>query len=775
MNTKINNSELNFEKLYVTLGRYKWFILTIMLLSTLLMFLTLYFQPSVYLSSSIMEIKSKSKPKIPNDILLGALSFGGTGKVEKEIEILQTFSITNNALEKINFSVKYFKKENYKNIEMYKTSPIELTKISIFNNKLIGKKITLHPHKNHFTLSVNNSIKDWILSLFSIPSYIEFDSSKKHNYDKVIQNDFAQFTIKKTENFNEPITFILSGTKRDIYNDIIQESLSVQQLNPNAPLIEVSFEDNIPQRADDYVNALSQSFIEMSINFKNEQNSKVLSFINEQLEKIKITLQASERQLEKYKSKNKIIEPSTQAKKYIQKLSELEIKFSENVLKQKLIGNLLSFAIKNNNLDAIAPSLMELNDRPTLQLITILQELQLKESDLQTELTNEHPELITVREQIYNIRNKIFYNLKNLKALVLQKSRSIKSEKISYEAKIKTLPKEQKQLININRNYEVSSNMYNYLLKKKTESELLIVSTLSDYKIIDKAYSNTKPIKPKKMLLMIVAPLIGFLFATIIATILQGLNKKIFSYETLQSLSKFEIFGIIPEVSTKRAPLSIYENPQSRFTEAYRSLRANLPNKEAHEEAKIILLTSTIANEGKTTITSNLASIFQMAGHKTIILSLDLRNPNLHHHFELHNDKGMSTYLMGKDSIQDIIFATKHTNLHVISSGPIPKNPSELILSNRLTELLEILKTRYDYIFIDSAPIGLVSDTVPLMKIADQNLLVIRENHSKVSFLASLDNIIKKNKIQNVALVLNRSKSKNNSYGYGYGYGYGVN
>ena len=160
-----------------------------------------------------------------------------------------------------------------------------------------------------------------------------------------------------------------------------------------------------------------------------------------------------------------------------------------------------------------------------------------------------------------------------------------------------------------------------------------------------------------------------------------------------------------------------------------------------------------------------------MAGYKSIILSLDLRKPTLHNYFDLSNEKGMSSYLMGEDSIQDIIFATKHTDLHVITSGHVPNNPSELILSNKLTELLELLKTRYDYIFIDSAPIGLVSDNIHLMKLADQNLLVVRENYAEESFLSSLDNIIQKNQLQNIGLVLNRSKSKTKSYGYGYGYG----
>jgi len=771
MSNKIDNGELNLENFYIILSKYKWLIISLMFTSTIIMFSNLYFKPSIYLSTSILEIKTKTKPKMPNDILLNALSFGGTGKVEKEMELLKTFLINQQAINQLDLSVKYFKIQNYKNIELYEAIPIHIKNISIYNEQVVGREISIYPQNGYFTLSVKNSLLDSLLSFLSPPSLIELNENKKYYYDEKIKNDYFELIVHQNKKLSKAMKFILCGSNRRIYDDIIRKNLNIEQINPNAPLIEISYEDNLPNRANDYINALSQSFIDISISAKNEQNNKVLSFINEQLEKTKITLQNSEHKLESYKKEHKIIAPTVQAKKYIEKLSDVEIELSENILKKKLIINLLNFTKKNQNLDAIAPSLMELNDKPTLQLITTLQTLQINESNLQTELTNEHPKLITVRKQMYHIRNKILYNLKNLKSLIAQKDRSLISEKKSYEAKIATLPQEEKNIVNINRDYQVSANMYNYLLKKKTESELLVVSTLSDYRIIDKAYSNTTAIKPKKTLMMLIAPLIGLFLGIILATILQGLNKTISSLQVLENLTNFPILGLMPELTNTKAKLEVYAKPHSRFTESFRSLRSNLVYKKSNEEAKIILLTSTIASEGKTTITSNLASTFHMAGYKTIILSLDLRKPTLHEYFNLQNEKGMSTYLMGKNSIQDIIFTTKHTNLHVITSGPVPPNPSELILSDKLIELLNILKSRYDYIFIDSAPIGLVSDSIQLMKLSDQNIIVFRENYSEEVFLESLNNLVEKHHLKNIGLVLNRSKSKNKSYGYGYGYG----
>ena len=769
MKKEISDSELNLEKLLNTISNYKWLIIILMVLSTMLMFLNLYFKPSIYASSSIIEIKSKPKPKLPNDILLGALSFGSSGKVEKEMEILRTFLINNKAIEKINFKTRFYLTKNYKEVEHYKTLAIDTNNINVLNPNIVGKKITLFPHKDYFTLEIENSMLDSFYGLLSDNELLGLSSNKKYAYNEEVSNQYFKLTIIKKSKIFNPIKFVICGDNRRVYDDIISKNLTIQQINPNAPLIEITYADNIPNRANDYVNAITSSFIEESIQAKNEQNNKVLNFLNQQLDDIRAILKDSENKLEDYKTKNEIIEPSVQAKKYIEKLSNLEIELSENSLQQKLLNNLFIFAKHNQNLDTIAPSLMELNAKPTLQLITTLQNLQIKEENLQTELTKRHPKLITIRQQIVNIRNKILYNLQNLRSLIKQKRDSLKKEKKSFEVKIKNLPKEEKNLINIKRDYQVSATMYNYLLKKKTESELLIVSTLSDYKIIDKAHVSRKPIKPKRALMMVVSPLIGLFLGIVLATILNGISHKIYGKDELENLSGLPLLAVIPFIKKQNLQLEVYHSPNSEFTESYRSLRANLSRKKEGGKAKIIVISSTIANEGKSTLTSNLASVLQMAEYKSIILNLDLRKPTLHEYFNLKNEKGMSTYLKGEDTIQDIIFATKYTNLHVVTSGPVPHNPSELILSHRLTELLEILKTRYDYILIDSAPVGLVSDSIHLMKLADQNIMVFRESFAEESFIASLHSLINKNNLQNVGLVLNQSKRKN-TYGYGYGY-----
>jgi len=768
MNNASHSGEINLDKLAKIIVNYKSSILLLTLLSLLSTSLFLYFQPSIYRSTAVLEIKSPDQKASPSDVLLGSFSLGNNKQVDKELETLQTFWINNEVLDKVDFKIGFFKKKNYKRIELYDKSPIRIEGLKILDENVIGKEFVLEPHRGQFKLK---SLTRWS-DLFSGSQSIELDDSLEYAYGERISTPYFEFTLKKKKHFNEPIYFVIYGENRRVYDSIITKNLEVSQVNPKAPLLAISYEDSIPKRANDYLNTLAECFIENSQKQKSEQNRKIIAFIDEQLLSIKETLKNSENQLENYKVSNKIVSPSLEANSYIKKLANLEIKLTENRLKEKLASNLIRLSKNSNNLGSMAPALMELQDKPTLQLITTLQNLQLQQEELRIRFTNQHPQVLSIQNKIYTTQNKILLNIKNLQQSFQQQAGALLSEKKGYESKIKNLPTKEKRLVNIKRDYEVSSSMYNYLLQKRTENEILMVATLSDYKILDYAHTTNVPIKPKRSLLLLASLFIGLLIGTILAVMREGLKKTIDSRDELQELTDLALYGVIPKISHRKHTLHIFDNPNSHFTESLRSLRANIQQRKKTSEGHVILLTSTTSGEGKSTLSANLASVFQMANYKTLLISLDLRQPTLHHYFNLNSIKGMSGFLENKDSINEIIFKTPYKNLNFIPAGQIPLNPSELILSDKLPKLLEILKTRYDYILIDSAPIGLVSDTLHLMNYSDTNLFVLRESYSHKSFLNDLDNLIVKNDLKEIRLVLNASNTKKNkSYGYGYGYG----
>ena len=756
------------------LKQYKLSIFFITTLATLLSAMYLYSTPSIYNAYAIIKVKPDIKTKagevIDNRPITMKLK-----DVAEEITLLKTFKVNSPALDKINLRVQYYQTQGYKKVELYDDVPLEVSNIEIYNEKTIGKKIAIIPQRNGFKLKYFPSFKEKIQHLLFKKKFFSLEDNETKPYNIPIETKFFKCTINQLAAIDKPIFFVLNGDKRSIFENNIKKRLTIKQLEKDTSLIKITFEDNIDKRARLYIDALSQNFMEQSIQTKNRQINKTSQYINSELQDIRNELKASEEKLEAYQVSKNIIEPSIQAKNYIQKLSDIEIQISENKLKRKLISNLISFVQNNDNLIGIAPSLGKLGDKSTLDLITKLQDYKLQEEEYIQEYTDAYPKLITVRRQIQNIRTRIQSNLRNLFDNIEYQTSNIIERKNKYELEMKSLPSKERQLINIKRNYEVTARMYEYLLKKKSESKIIQLAALSDYQIIDNAYNSKVPINKTPTLVLGLGSMLGFIIGSILALLRHGKNKNIKSKEEVEELTDLPIYGTIPFSKQKGAQLLVNKEVKSPFTESFRTLRTNLQFMNKENKSMSILITSTIAGEGKSTTAANLATILSKAKYKTILVNLDLRKPTLHKFFELDNRIGVSSYLnsIRKTTIEDIIFATEFANLDVIPSGPIPLEPSELIISKKLPAMLEELKESYDYVIIDSAPIGIVTDTKNIMQHTDLNLMIVREDYAQHDFISTIEEMIEKYQFKNIGLLINASKEKGGEYGYGYSYEYG--
>lgn len=776
INNKLADDEINLEEIFKTILKYKWSILFITLVAFILSIVFVYFRTSVYNSSSLIEVKSETKGTMREaDFLEGALSGFGNANVNKDIEILKTFHVNNAVIDKLNFQTRYYIDEGFKQIEIYDNTPIKISNMSILNNKITWRKVKLTPEKDGFKLQVQNSLQNKILHSLFNKEYIDFTNNETlYPYNKPIKNKYFELTIEKMSTLDKPIYFVLTNNNRTIFESL-KGNLHISQINLDAPLIQISYRDTIPSRANAYVDAVAESFILQSVAEKTKGNDRIIDFIDNQLTDIKQKLDESEKKLENYRIENKAIDPTLQGTTYITELSRIDIELSQNQLKEMLMKNLLAFIKKGENLDAMAPLLMELDDPSTLSLITKLQEAQIKEEGLKAQYSGKHPGLIAVRKQIKYIIKKIILNVKNLKTSILHRNKNLAKLKQSYDDNIASLPTQERILINLKRDYEVRSETYKYLLKKKSENEMIKVAILSDYRIVDPAYNNGRSINPKPIIVLIGSLILGFLMGVGQAVFRNLMNDTIQSKKDITHLTNLPIYGTLPQLTKKVIKLEVFNDTRSPFAESYRSLRTNLQFSRKQNQGNVILLTSTISGEGKSTTVANLGAVFQMANYKSIVINLDLRKPTLHHYFEVDNNLGMSTYLSGNHDREEIIQSTKHKNLDIITSGPIPPNPSELILSNKLGSLIHDLKEVYDYIFIDSAPLGLVADTMQLMQYSDLNLVVFRANYAKKSFITDLNHLIEKHDLKNIGLIINSiDKASAGTYGYGYGYGYGA-
>jgi len=705
-----------------TLIQYRWSIFFIILITMTATYSYLYFIPSTYESKAILKVKINPKPKISNQLSDNPIS------INQEILTLQTFKINRKVLQEVDFSIQYFQKKNHKIVEKYENSPIDI-KLSDKVPKILYHKILLIPKESGFILSSK-----------------ELGESKKYPFNQKIKTPYFLGTVIKQIPFTQPIQVIFNGSPRHIYETIISNRLKVSQIAPNTNLIKIAFQDTIPKRANKYIDTLIKKYIEDSLSEKGDETQKILSFLDERLKTIKKRLEESEKKLEHYKENNHI-EPNIQLQNSFTKLSSIDLELSELTLKEKLANNLLTFALNNQNLDAISPTLLEFNSQATINFIDRLSELQNQKEELKVEYTENYPKLIIIKKKIKRIKNKIILNIKNLKSLLTAKRINLEKQKNRYEKLLKELPQKEHRLISLKRDYEVNSKMYTYLLKKKSENELVKVAISSDYELIEPAYSSNIPIKPKQLIVTLSA-IIGLLLALFISWIRASFIDNVTTKKDIELMSKFPIYGVIPFY--KNAILAT-----TQLKEAYHKLATNLHLFKPQKNGNIVLITSKAKGEGKTTTVVSLAGAFNNANLKTIIVDLNLKNPSLHTHFRISPQyTGLSTYLSQRDNIGNIIYTTNYKNLDIIPAGLVAPNPYELLLSNRLFELFNFLKVRYDYIIIDTASYDNAIETLAVMKLTTMNLVMIQEGVSKKSTLIELEKISQERNISNIGLVL---------------------
>jgi len=729
MKTTQKESENYILELIKTVIPYKWSIAIITLLAVLLTKFYLYFVPPTYQSSAIVKVKVHKEEKT-KDFLRDSINNTSTVGIKQEVLSLQTFKLNKEALEKVDFSVQYFQRKDYRMVELYHNIPIALKVTKTYRLKDPYKKLIITDKGDKFTLTTDKN-----------------ESSELYSFNSEVKTPYFLGTVTKKDAFPEPIQLVLNGDKRNIYQSIIKKRLYVEQVDLEANLIRVFFQDTIPDRADAYVNALLASYMRESLYNKDKTNNRILTFLERQLKNIKAKLEASEEKLEKYKSQN-IIEPSIKVKDSFDKLSAIDLDLSALSLKEKLAKNLMTFVKNNRNLDAIGPTLLEFKDEATIKFINTLEELQQQEEELSIEFTDQYPKLRSIKKRIRLIKKKIIRNIKNLESTLISKRKTLESQKKKYETVLKELPKDEKELVAFQRDYEVNSKMYSYLLEKKAENELIKVASVSNYEIIDSAYTPFKPIKPKQLIVLITAAILGFLFALFVSLFRVFFIDKVATGTDIQLMTRLPIYGIIP----------LYNNlnlSTSRLKEAYHKLATNLQFSKKENIGSIILFSSHGKGEGKTTTVVNVAGVFQNSGYKTIVLDLNLREPSIHSHFGIEQQySGISTYLNQRDNIGNIIFSTNFENLDIIPAGPVPPNPSELILSKRLTDLFEFLQERYEYIIVDTTAYTVALETLYLMQFSTTNLIVIREKMSKKSAIVELEKLIQEKNLQNMGLVL---------------------
>jgi len=608
----------------------------------------------------------------------------------------------------------------------------------------------------------------------------DIDIEEKYTFNSLIETEFYAFTIRKTNNFNlEQIiendkNFSFKFHQTDNLANKLIEKVSINPINKETSILKLTIKEQTPRKSIHILDKITEIYIRSGLNEKNLMAVNTIYFIDDQLAIIQDSLSAIEKKLEIFKTQHPNLEiVDKEYGTYFQK-QKLDNSLSDQSINIKYYKSLLSYLKNDKNANSIiSPTSMGISNPELNNLINQLLQLYAKKGELQLTTTERNPTYIAILSQINHTKVTIIENVNNLIASASIYEVDLIDRITTFDKKINKLPEAEKDYLILRRKYEYNEQTSIYLQQKRYEASLAKAGTESDHKVIDFArLDSEEPISPRKSLAYFIALLFGILLPISFISLRDFFSDTIKSKSDLLNSTNLPILGLVGHSDNAKS-LVVSNSSKSIIAESFRALRTNIQYLAADKEKKVITVTSSVGGEGKTFTTMNLAAIFALSGHKTILIGGDLRKPKLHEDFKVDTSKGLSSYLINKSELVEVIDKTEIDTLDVISSGPTPPNPAELLDSKKMKDLIVELNKTYDYVIIDTPPIGLVTDGVILMQHADINLYIVRHNYSKASALNVINNLYNQKQVENAHIIINDFKHTSSGYGYGYGYGYG--
>ena len=690
-------------------------------------------------------------------------------EIDIEIQLLKSKFLVSEALDTLPLRVDYYTKGRISQTAFYKNAPIEAVFVDA----------------NEQTEEVALELQTEDKLTYSLDFKIDYtDYSYKGEFGKTVKTPFFDVTISTVDDGIQAGQLYV--IKRRNYSQVIDEivaKLEVSPLNYNSNTLKITFEDTNPRKAYEIVNTLSQYFIEFDRIKKGESIQNTIAFINEQIENFGEQYFAAQDSLKKFRLETGLLNPSLQMEKNLEEIEEIEADLIKLEINQSSLNWLKEYLESDKDLAALLGIVLSdqaLNFQGSVQKIVELQE----ERNLKLlNVTPDHPTILLINRELAELKLNLLSQIELANEKQQTERLALKENLQEAYALLYTLPDLEFDYAEIQRDNELKQAFYLGLVEKKNMYLISQAGIVSDYIVLQKAAFNDEPIAPNVLLIRMAGVAIGFLLGLALIIIRYVMHTKIATLNEVEGSCNANILGIVPKhkANLETSAVVVTENPKSLISEAFRSIRANMEFLEDKNGSKVITTTSTIPGEGKTFVGINLAAIFSLLDKKVIILDFDLRKPRIGKIFNSDSQKGISTIIIGRSTIQESIQSTGVNNLDFIPSGPVPPNPAELINKKETKDLIETLKQSYDYVFIDTPPVGLVSDALELMQNADYPLYVLRADYSERAFLENVNKLIFDNEIFNLSVIVNdfgrgasSAASRYGAYGYGYGYGYGA-
>ena len=692
-----------------------------------------------------------------------------SNNVDNEIEVLRSKSLAREVVNRLGLFVTYMDEDEFPESELYRTSPVLVSLTPQEADKLPGRMEVSMVLQPAGTMDVQITVggKEYRKRLEKLPAVFPTDEGTVAFF---VNNDTLSSVRPESVTKERHITAFINrpfSVAKGYTN-----SLSIAPTSKTTSVVVVSLKNSNTRRGKDYIDKLLEMYNINANNDKNEVAQKTAEFINERIGIISKELGSTEQDLENFKRSAGITDLSSEAQIALTGNAEYEKKRVENQTQINLVMDLQRYMSSGNDYEVL-PGNIGLRDAASVGAIDRYNEMLIERKRLLRTSTENNPTIINLDTSIRAMRSNVQATLDaTLKGLQITKD-DLAREANRYSRRINDAPTQERQFVSIARQQEIKSGLYLMLLQKREENAITLAATANNAKIIDEALSDDSPVSPKRMVIYLAALVFGIGIPVGIIYLISLTKFNIEGRADVEKLTLLPVVGDIPLSDEKTGSIAVFENKNNLMSETFRNVRTNL--QFMLESGKnVILVTSTISGEGKSFVSSNLAISLSLLGKKVVIVGLDIRKPGLNKVFNIpKKEHGITQFLTNPttDLMNLVQSSDINKNLFILPGGTVPPNPTELLARDGLEKAIETLKENFDYVILDTAPVGMVTDTLLIGRVADLSVYVCRADYTRKAEFTLINELAENNKLPNLCIAINGLDLQKKKYGYYYGYG----
>ena len=766
MEEQVNNNRselwnLSLRDLFYKYVRFLPLIVISVAFALLVAFLYLRYSIPIYSSSGSMLIRSEQPGGQRNDELENLIGGNKASNIQNEIEVLKSRPLMMRIVDSLGLQFNYSAIGKIKTVNIYKQGPFLVEALVIadssrsftFNIKFLNDK----------TFRINKEEK------------------MAFTFNQVFKN--ANGTFRLTRNSTIPIgkEYSVTWTPTITVANAYARAIQVNPKSPGTGILIVSIQSTNPQMGTDIINKLMEEYARYSIEQKNKTSIQKLEFIDARLVDYRLKIDSVQRILNDFEQRNNLIDSKAQSDNYFENISEADKIINDQTLRLNVADLLSGYLYQKGSKYDKVPTTLKLDDITLNQLVDEYNKTQIvRQQWLDANVPADNPSVKEVENQLEKLRTSIQENLKNIRSSINSTINTVRGKSQQSQTQLRALPEKVKEQVQILRVVDGLQGLYKFLQEEREKQAITKSANVANSEIINLALSSSVPVKPNRKVIQILAILLGLGLPILFIFIAEIINDKVSTRFDIEKLTSAPILGEIGH-SYSNSVLVVNKTTRSMVAEQFRIIRSNLQYVLNKKEKSTILVTSSFSGEGKSYVSTNMGAVLALAGKKTVILEFDIRKPKILSGLGMAKGPGITNYLIGKAELKDIIKPLpEHENLFILGCGPIPPNPAELLLDQKVEDMFAWLKENFDVVLVDTAPVGMVSDAMTLSKFADSTLYLVRQGHTFKKQVALIDEFYKENKLPKLSIIINDVKVKAGygyygygRYGYGYGYGYG--